>query len=63
MLYICTLTEDGQWKGLRSTTDEAYADQLFDFYCDQYPNAYLDILTHEEFHGGKAKWEQMTIAN
>lgn len=63
MFYICKLTDDGHWQGLRSTTDEEYAERIVDFYCDKWPNAYIDILTYDEYHGGKAKWEQMAIAN
>jgi hypothetical protein len=50
MFYISRLDDEGNWQGLRSTTEEAYAEQLFDYYCDLYPFAYIDILTHEEFH-------------
>ena len=62
LYYICRLTDDGNWEGLRSTHDQDYAESILDFYCDKWPNAYIDILTHDEYRGGKAKWQQMAIA-
>ncbi len=50
MFYISRLDDEGNWQGLRSTTDETYVEQLFDHFCDLYPFAYIDILTYEEFH-------------
>lgn len=61
LFYVCRMTDDGQWEGLRSTHDEEYADRLIDFYCDKWPNAYIDILTYDEYHGGAAKWQAMAI--
>jgi len=63
MFYVCRLTDDNQWQGLRSTTEEDYAEQLLDYYCNKWPNAYVDILTYDEYHGGQAKWQAMAIAN
>lgn len=62
LYYICRLTEDGQWEGLRSTHNQDYAESLLDFYCNKWPHAYFDVLTYEEYHGGKAKWDEMAIA-
>jgi hypothetical protein len=61
MLYISRLTAEGQWEGLRSTTDADYAEDLLDYFCDKFPGAYIDILTYDEFHGGQAKWQAMSI--
>ena len=62
LYYICRLNDDGQWEGLRSTHDEDYADQLVDLYCAKWPNAYIDVLTYDEYHGGPVKWQVMTIS-
>ena len=62
LYYICRLNADGNWEGLRSTHDEDYADQLVDFYCDKFPNAYIDVLTYDEYHGGPVKWQAMAIS-
>jgi hypothetical protein len=61
LYYICRLNDDGQWEGLRSTHDEEYSDQLVDFYCAKWPNAYIDVLTYDEYHGGPVKWQVMAI--
>jgi hypothetical protein len=61
LYYICRLNDQGQWEGLRSTSDKGYSEQLCDYYCELYPNAYIDILTHDEYQGGKVKWQQMAI--
>lgn len=61
LYYVCKLSDDGNWEGIRSTHDEDYAEQLADFYCDKWPNAYVDILTYDEYHGGKTKWQTMAI--
>lgn len=61
LFYVCRMTDDGQWEGLRSTHDEEYAERLIDYYCEKYPSAYIDLLTHEEFHGGKTQWQAMAI--
>lgn len=56
------MTEDGMWEGLRSTTDQDYAEAIVDFYCEKWPHAYIDILSYDEYHSAPAKWEQMEIA-
>jgi len=61
MFYVCRMTDSFQWEGLRSTTEEEYAEQLADFFSQQFPNAYIDVLTHEEFKGGPDKWAAMAI--
>ena len=61
MFYVCRMTDSFQWEGLRSTTDEDYADQLAEFYSNQYPHAHIDVLTHDEFKGGPDKWAAMAI--
>lgn len=60
MFYVARLTEEGQWLGLRSTTDEDYAETLCDFFSDQMPYAYIDVLTYDEFHNQKG-WDAMMI--
>lgn len=55
LFYVCRLTEDGTWEGLRSAHTEEYAEQLLDHYCDEYPYSELDILTYDEFKGGWVK--------
>jgi hypothetical protein len=50
-----------QWEGLRSTTDEDYADQLAEFYSNKFPHAHIDVLTYDEYHGGPDKWAAMAI--
>jgi hypothetical protein len=54
MFYICRMTDSFQWEGLRSTTDEDYADQLAEFFSNQYPHSYIDVLTYEEFQASRA---------
>jgi hypothetical protein len=49
MFYVCRLDDQGNWHGIRSTTEKAYSEQLFDYFCRLYPSAYLDVLTHEEY--------------
>jgi len=61
MYYVCRMSDTFQWEGLRSTTDENYADQLAEYYSEQFPNAYIDVLTYEEYHGGPIKWAAMAI--
>jgi hypothetical protein len=51
MFYICRLDDEGNWQGLRSTTEEDYADKLHDYFSELYPHAYIVVLTHAEFHG------------
>ena len=54
MFYVCRMTDDGEcWEGLRSTTDEDYADQLAEYYSNQFPHAHIDVLTYDEYHGTK----------
>lgn len=62
LYYICRLNDAGQWEGLHSIHDEDYADQIVDFYCDKWPNAYIDVLTFDEYHGGPVKWQAMAIS-
>lgn len=61
LYYVCRMTDDFQWEGLRSTTDEDYAEAIVDFYCNKWPNAVIDILTYDEYHGGPVKWAAMAI--
>ena len=61
LYYICRMTAEGQWEGLRSTSEQGYSEQLCDYYSELYPNAYIDILTYDEYHGGAAKWKEMAI--
>ena len=61
LFYVCRMTEDGQWEGLRSTHDEDYAEQLIDYYCEKYPHAYIELMIHEEFHSGVTEWQAMAI--
>lgn len=49
LYYICHLSDDGQWVGLRSTHDEDYAEDLLDYYCEKMSHAHVDILTADEF--------------
>jgi hypothetical protein len=51
LYYICHLSDDGQWVGLRSTHDENYAQSLLDYYSEEMPHAYVDILTADELLG------------
>jgi len=54
LYYVCKLSDDNtKWEGLRSTHDHDYAEDLFDYYCDKYPSAYLDVLDVDEYNGGK----------
>ena len=62
LYYICKLDEDGNWKGLHSTHDEDYADQIVDYYCEKFSHAYIDVLTYDEYHGGPVKWQAMAIS-
>lgn len=53
MFYVCMLNdEQTKWVGLRSTTEMECAEDLVDYFCDQYPNAYIDILNFDEYHSG-----------
>jgi hypothetical protein len=56
MYYVCRMTDDFKWIGLRSTTDEAYADQLVEYYSDKYPNAYVDVLDYDDYHRSSVHW-------
>ncbi len=56
MYYVCRMTDDFKWIGLRSTTDEAYADQLVDYYSDKYPDAYVDVLDYDDYHRSSVHW-------
>ena len=49
LFYVCRMSGDGKWIGLRSTTDEEYADTLCDHYSDEFPNSYVDVLTYDEY--------------
>ena len=62
LYYICRLNDDGKSEALHSTHDEDYADQIVDFYCDKWPNAYIDVLTYDEYHGDLVKWQAMAIS-
>jgi len=55
------MTAEKQWEGLRSTSEKGYSERLCDYYSELYPNAYIDILTYDEYHGGAAKWQEMAI--
>lgn len=61
MFYVCRMNDAFQWEGLRSTTDEDYADQLAEFYSNKFPHAHIDVLTYDEYHGGPDKWAAMAI--
>jgi hypothetical protein len=60
LYYICRMDSDGNWQGIRSCQGEDYADKLCDYYCEIYPMAYIDVLTHDEFKH-MAKWPEMAI--
>lgn len=53
LYYVCRMDCEGNWQGLRSTSEEDYAERLCEFYAEQYPNAYVDVLTYDEFHAIK----------
>lgn len=61
--YVCKMTDDFQWEGLRSFSDEDAACTYSEHVAQQFPHAYVDVLTFDEYHGGKAKWQQIAIAN
>lgn len=63
LYYICRMNDQGQWEGLRSTCEKDYAEALYRYFCKTSPTAYLDILTHDEYHGGEAKWKEMAMTS
>lgn len=53
LYYVCRLSNDGsKWEGLRSTHDKDYSEILWNYFCDLYRGAYIEILTHAEYHSG-----------
>lgn len=49
MFYICQISETGEVRGLRSTHDEEYADEIVDYYCELWPHAIIDVLNSDEY--------------
>ena len=41
---ISMLTDEGDWIALETFETYSEADMNLDWYCEQYPNAYLDIV-------------------
>ncbi len=56
MYYVCRMTDDFKWIGLRSTHDEDYADQLVEYYSNKYPDAYVDVLDYNDYHRSSVHW-------
>ncbi len=42
---ISMMSDDGKWIALESFETYSEADMNLDWYCDQHPNAYLDIVS------------------
>ena len=42
---ISMMSDDGNWVALESFETYSEADMNLDWYCDQHPNAYLDIVS------------------
>ena len=42
--FIAMMSEDGKWKLLKQFDTYEDADDEFDNFSDQYPNAFLDII-------------------
>ena len=50
LYYIVSFSvEDGDFKGLHSTTEEDYAYAICEEYCDKYPHGYFDVFTEDEY--------------
>jgi len=47
---IAKLSDDGTWDALESFETYSEADMNLDWYCDRYPNAYIDIVTSISEH-------------
>lgn len=60
LYYICRLTDDGNWEGIRSCSGAEYADDLCDYFSELYPNAYTDVLDADEYNNS-SKWPEMII--
>jgi hypothetical protein len=48
MYYVVRMLDDGSLKCINATHDREYADDLCDSYSEDYPHAYVDILTSED---------------
>jgi hypothetical protein len=48
MYYVVRMLSDGSLKCINATHDKEYANDLCDFYSEDYPHAYVDILTSED---------------
>ena len=44
MYYIARMTDEGNWEALDKFPTYSDAENVFDDYCDMYPNAYVDIV-------------------
>ena len=47
--YIAMMTDEGNWKALDLLPSYSDAEDVFDAYCDMYPNAYVDILAADSY--------------
>ena len=51
MMYtIARMSDDGNWEALESFETYSEADMNLDWYCDKYPNAYLDVIASLSEH-------------
>jgi hypothetical protein len=48
MYYVVRMLSDGSLKCINATNKEEYADDLYDYYSEKYPHAYIDILTSKD---------------
>jgi hypothetical protein len=48
MYYVVRMLSDGSLKCINATHDKEYANDLCDSYSEDYPHAYVDILTSED---------------
>jgi hypothetical protein len=44
MYYIARMNEDGNWEYLDNLPTYSDAEDVFDSYCDMYPQSYIDII-------------------
>ena len=48
MYYVVRMLDDGSLKCINATHSEHDANDLYDSYSEDYPHAYVDILTSED---------------
>lgn len=47
---VARMNDEGHWVALESFDSYSEADMQLDWYCDQYPNAYVDVIASISQH-------------